>query len=174
MANALEGLMERNIKTVKPEFLTEFKAARQRIAKTYTVEKALKGENVDAVALGRLLDRESKGKKLSGKIRDVAEFGQQFKGSAQVSPPQQTNFRPLEFAAPIGTAAATQNPAWLLAMGFRPALRTILLSKPYQKMMSRVKPEAIKRVAALPEKSQAAAMAVLLQEFQSQGNTSSR
>ena len=163
--------MERNIKISKPEFLSQFKAARRRIAKTYTVEKALKGENVDAVALGRQLD---KGKPLSGTIRDVAEFGQQFKGSAQTVPPQQTNFRPMDYVAGVGGAVATGNPAYLLAAGARPGLRSLLLSKPYQAMMARVKPTAIKKVIAMPKQSQAAALAALLQEFQSQGKSDSK
>lgn len=171
MANALEGLMERSVKSLKPEFLSEFKSARQRIAKTYTIEKALKGENVDAVALGRELD---KGKPISGAIKDVAEFGQNFKGAAQVNPPQMTNFRPADILVPVAGAMSTSNPMWLLAMGARPALRTLLLSKPYQKMLARAKPEAIKRIMKLPERSQAGAVAALLDEFNSLENNSQK
>ena len=162
MANALEGLMERNLKNISPDFVKTFNNARQRIAKTYTVENALKGENVDAVALGRQLD---KGKPLSGAIKDVAEFGQHFKGAAQVSPPQQTNFRPMDVITGVTAAVAGQNPAYLLVMGARPAIRTTLLSKPYQKMMAAVKPEAIRKVLKLPEEAQAGAIAALLDEF---------
>lgn len=164
MANALESLMERNIKAVKPEFLAEFKAARQKIAKTYTIEKVLKGENVDAVALGRQLD---KGKPLSGTIKDVAEFGQNFKGAAQVNVPQQSNFRPMDLVAGFGAAVGAQNPTYLLIMGARPALRSTLLSKPYQNMLARVKPAAIKKVMKMPERAQAGAIAALLDEFNS-------
>jgi hypothetical protein len=65
----------------------------------------------------------------------------------------------------IAAAVGTGSPAYLLAMGARPALRTILLSKPYQKMLARVKPAAIKRVMKMPERAQAGAIAVLLDEF---------
>lgn len=167
MANALEGLMERNIEKSSRGFLKAFRDARQRIAKTYTVENALKGENVDAVFLGRQLD---KGKPISGRMKDVAEFGQHFKGAAQINPPQQTNFRPVDIAVGVGGALSAQNPAYLLAMGARPSLRTLLLSKPYQNMLARVKPGALKRVMKLPESSQAAAIASLLEEFKALEN----
>jgi len=162
IANALEGLMERNISQTQPGFLDQFKAARQRIAKTYTIEKALKGENVDAVALGRQLD---KGKPLSGVIKDVAEMGQSFKGAFQTNVPQQSNFRPMDVVAGVGAAGYTQQPGYLAAMGARPAIRSLLLSKPYQKMLASVKPSAIKRILSLPPKSQAGAVTALLKEF---------
>lgn len=172
LANSLEGLMERNIETgTGKEFLQTFRNARQRIAKTYTIENALKGENVDAVALGRQLD---KGKPLSGKIKDVAEFGQYFKGAAQVNPPQTTNFRGMDIVAAVGSTAWLNSPVGILALGARPALRTIMLSKPYQGMMARVKPGAIKRVLKLRKEDQAAALEALLAEHnQNFGNSDS-
>jgi len=170
VAGALEDLMERNLATKKvgSEFLKKFKAARQRIAKTYTIEKALKGEDVDAVTLGRMLD---KGKPLSGGIKDAAEFGQAFKPAAQVQPPQVTNFRPMELYAPVAAAAASGQPAWLAGMMARPALRALLTSKPYQNMLARVEPNAIKKIIAMPAKSQAGALSALLREFKSLTST---
>lgn len=146
LANAMEGLMERQVQNIKPELLPELRAARQRIAKSYTVEKALKGENVDAVALGRELD---KGKPLSGLMRDVADFGRNFKGAAQVNIPQQTNFRPMDLVAGIGGSVAMQNPAFLSVMAARPALRTAILSKPYQAMLARARPAEINQIMKL-------------------------
>lgn len=165
ISNAIEGLMERNLATTQPDLLPEFKAARQKIAKTYTVEKALKGENVDAVALGRELD---KGKPLSGAIKDAAEFGQNFKGAAQVNPPQQSNFRPMDLVAGIGGAAATSNPAWLLAMAARPATRSAILSKAYQTRLARVYPKEIADIQKLPPDSQVVAITSLLEKIRGQ------
>lgn len=163
MANALEKLMERGMSTKDPDLLPALKDARQKIAKTYTVEKALKGDNVDAVALGREID---KGKPLTGAMKDVAKFGQQFKGAAQVSPPQQTNFRPMDLVAGFGSAAATQNPGYLALMFARPALRKAVLSSPYQKMVTRITPEQAQAISRLPEEAQIGATISLLKNLQ--------
>jgi len=166
IANAMEGLIERNITTTQPKLLNEFKAARQRIAKTYTAEKALKGENIDAVALGRELE---KGKPLSGAFKDVAEFGVNFKGAAQVSPPQQTNFRGMDIITGLVGATATQNPAWLLAMAARPATRSMILSKAYQNKLAKVYPTEIAAIKTLPAEAQVTAITKLLENIRSQG-----
>lgn len=168
MANALESMMERAAKTTAPDLVPALKAARQKIAKTYTVEKALKGENVDAVALGRQLD---KGKPLSGTIRDVAEFGQQFSGAASVKPAQPTGFRVTDSILAGAGAAATQNPTYLLLAGARPAVRSLLLSKPYQAMLAKTPPAKINEIMKLPPEAQATALNAMLQEFQSNSDS---
>lgn len=161
IANQIENLIERNAAKTAPHLVPELKAARTRIAKSYQIENSLKGENVDAVALGRLLD---KGKPLSGLTRDVAEFGQHFKHSAQINPPQTTNFRPMDVVTGIGGMVASGNTAGLAAAGIRPALRKIILSKPYQKLVARMPPEDWDMILKLPPGSQVAAMAYLLKE----------
>lgn len=178
MADALDGLLSRNLSKTNPDIVPSLKAARQQIAKTYTIQKSLKGENIDAVALGRELD---KGKPLSGAIRDVAEFGQNFKGAAQVNVPQQTNFRPMDVLTGMGGAAATGNAAWLAAAFARPALRTISLSKPYQRLLvrqpSKVVKGAVKKletIAKMPAgEAQTVAIANLMAELQKSGNSDS-
>jgi len=165
IANALEKVLERGLKGKNPELVPELKAARQTIAKTYTVENALKGENVDAVALGRMLDKR---KPLSGVIRDVAKFGQQFKGAAQTSPPQTTNFRPMDMVAGVGGAAATQQPQYLALMFARPALRKILLSAPYQDRLTKITPTMVDRLMSLPEGVQAKALSDLMEGLTNQ------
>lgn len=161
IADQIELLIERNAATKAPDLIPELKASRQTIAKSYEVEKALRGENVDAVALGRALD---KGKPLSGLMRDVAEFGQNFKHSAQINPPQTTNFRPMDLMAGIGSAVASGNVAFLAAAGIRPALRKLILSKPYQNFVAKMPPEDWQMILSLPAKSQVPAMAALLRE----------
>jgi hypothetical protein len=100
------------------------------IAKTYSVEKAMNVTtgNVDAVKLGQQL---AKGKPLSGGIRDVAAFGQQFPKAAQTvermgSLPQSS---PLDWAASGVASAATANPAMMAGLLVRPAARNAALSK---------------------------------------------
>lgn len=161
IANQIEGLIERNAQERAPALVPELKTARTTIAKTYQVENALKGDNVDAVALGRLLD---KGKPMTGLTRSVAEFGQHFKHSAQINPPQTTNFRPMDVVTGIGGMVASGNMAGLAAAGIRPALRKVILSKPYQNLVAKMPPEDWDMVLSLPPASQVAAMAALLKE----------
>ena len=162
IAGEMEKLIERTAAGKAPNLVPELKSARQTIAKTFQIQKALKGENVDAVALGRVLD---KGKPMTGATRDVAEFGQHFKGAAQVNPPQSTNFRPMDLATGVAVAVASNDVRFLVAMGIRPALRKIILSKPYQKLVARMPTQDWEAVLSLPAQSQAAAMAFLLKDF---------
>jgi len=122
-ASALENLMDRNLAD-QPELLADFRNARQTLAKTYDVEKALTPEtqNVDARVLARQL---AKGRPMTGGIRTAAEFGSAFPTAAKMpekmgSLPQ---FSPLDVfgglgaafggsmvAGPLGTAAGLAVP----------------------------------------------------------------
>jgi len=165
ISDAIEGLLERNIPKSQSDLLNNFRESRQRIAKTYSIESALKGENVDAVSLGRQLE---KGKPLSGLTKDVANFGIHFKGAAQVNPPQTTNFRPMDYAIGTGGAIATQNPLWLAAVTARPLTRTLILSKPYQNMLAKVYPKEISAIKAMPKEAQIVAITNLVNQIKEQ------
>lgn len=86
IADAIESQIGRHLENVNNQGLftaadvAELRQAREVIAKTYDVQKALKGNNVDVKALANQL---KKGK-LSGDLKDIATFGQEFPGSAQV------------------------------------------------------------------------------------------
>lgn len=163
LANSLESLMERQAATSHPDLVPALKNARQKIAKTYTIENALKGENVDAVALARQLD---KGKPLSGTIKDVAEAGQSFKGAMSIPGPQPTGFRVTDMLTGMGGAAVMGDPAYLALVGARPAVRSLILSKPYQKALAKAKPADLAQIKALPKMAQTAAMAILAEKIQ--------
>ena len=129
---ALEDAIEDHLTAINApqDLLKGFRDARQMIAKTYSVEKAMNVTtgNVDAVKLGQQL---AKGKPLSGGIRDVAAFGQQFPKAAQTvermgSLPQSS---PLDWAASGVASAATANPAMMAGLLVRPAARNAALSK---------------------------------------------
>lgn len=132
-AELLEDEIERHLKTTgQSEMLDEFRNARQLIAKTYTVEKALNpvSGNVDAKALAREL---KKGKPLTEEIRTAAEFATQFPKANQTiesmgSLPQTS---PLDLAT-AGIASAVTSPAALATLGIRPAARAAALSGPIQ------------------------------------------
>jgi len=143
-AELLEDEIERHLKnTGQADMLDEFRNARQLIAKTYTVEKALNpvSGNVDARALAREL---KKGKPLTEEIRTAAEFATQFPKATQTiesmgSLPQTS---PLDIAT-AGVASAVTSPAALASLGVRPAARMAALSGPVQNRLiqSEITPE---------------------------------
>ena len=92
--NAKAGAMEKRIdleavKAGRPELIPALKEARQAIAKTWDVERALNlGDGtIDAASLGRALDH---GAKLSGGLETIAKFqqgpGRQVSGQAATTP----------------------------------------------------------------------------------------
>ena len=128
IADSLEGLLERNS---PKELLPEFRSARQTIAKTYTVEKALNDAtgNVSTRALSREL---SKGKPLSGDLATAGRFGGAFPKAAQDMTFSAPGINPLDYAAAAAASLGTGNPGWLAALTGRPLARSVILSKPYQ------------------------------------------
>jgi hypothetical protein len=83
VATSLEHDIELVAKAAgKPDLLKELKAARQLIAKTYTVERALNvGDgNVSAAVMGRMLDQ---GKPLTGELKLIGRFAQAFPSVAR-------------------------------------------------------------------------------------------
>lgn len=154
---ALEDAIEAHLKaTNAPAGMLEgFRNARQLIAKTYSVEKAMNTTtgNIDAVKLGSQL---AKGKPLSGGIRDVAAFGQQFPKAAQTvekmgSLPQVS---PLDFGA-LGTMSAlTSNPMLMAGVLARPAARAAVLSPMVQNGLSKAPAHPLQGLLSNPELQQ--------------------
>jgi ribosomal protein L29 len=132
-AELLENEIERHLKTTgQKEMLNEFRDARQLIAKTYTVEKAMNpvSGNISGKALAAEL---KKGKPLSAELKAAAEFATQFPKAAQTvesmgSLPQTS---PLDIGA-AGVMASLTNPAALASLGVRPGARAAALSGPVQ------------------------------------------
>lgn len=132
-ADLLENEIEKHLeKTGQKEMLDEFRNARQLIAKTYTVEKALNTVTgtVDARSLARQL---MKGKPLSDELKTAAEFAAQFPKAAQVT--EKMGSLPQVSPADVGYAGilgAMTNPKALAALAVRPAARAAALSEPVQ------------------------------------------
>jgi hypothetical protein len=132
-ADLLENEIEKHLQsTGQKSMLDEFRNARQLIAKTYTVEKALNpvSGTVDARALAREL---KKGKPLTDELRTAAEFAAQFPKAAQTtelmgSRPQ---LSPLDVGA-AGIASALTNPAAMAGLAVRPGARAAALSDTIQ------------------------------------------
>lgn len=129
-AKALEDAIETHLQSIgSPDLLQNFRDARQLIAKTYSVEKALNPTTgtVDARKLGAQI---KKGKPLSGDLQSAGAFANRFPKASQPvegmgSLPQTS---PLDWAMGGGLAMGTGNPLMLAGMAARPAARAAVLS----------------------------------------------
>lgn len=142
-AGALEDQIERHLTSMGDDgvqMLQNFRDARQLIAKTHSVEDALVSSsgNVDATALARQLTR---GKPLSGELRDIGRFGESFRDVARVPKSGDANpFTVLDaFTGGAGATAAGMggNPLLLALPLARVAARQGILSGPAQRSMAR-------------------------------------
>jgi hypothetical protein len=131
-SNALEDMIGRHLEAngASKQVLDNYRNARKTIAKTYTVDKALNETtgNVSAVKLGKQLE---KGKPLEGNMKQVAEFGRYFAKSAQDAVQGVNPYSVLDGAVFAGGLAT--NPALSAFAALRPTVRSMVLSKPYQK-----------------------------------------
>lgn len=132
MAQALDDAMDRHLQQeakTNPSMadaVAKYRAARVRIAKTYTADKALNDStgNIDAAVYAREL---KKGTPLTGAARQVAEFAQAFPRLAQRV--EKTGSTGPSFAD-AGLAAVTGD---VVSMGLRPGARAALLTGPAQR-----------------------------------------
>lgn len=132
-AEAIESQIDRALTaTGNKDALTAFREARKQIAKTYSVQKALNSET-GSISAPKLATELSKGRPLSGELRDVAEFATAFPKASQALKEAPKAVSPLDFAFAVGSAVSTGNPLALLAVGARPAARSVLLSGPVQR-----------------------------------------
>lgn len=132
-AETIEAQIDRSLSAAgNKDALTAFREARKQIAKTYSVQKALNSET-GSISAPRLATELSKGKPLSGELRDVAEFATAFPKASQALKEAPKAVSPLDFAFAGGSAVSTGNPLALLAVGARPAARSVLLSGPVQR-----------------------------------------
>jgi hypothetical protein len=140
----LEGVIEKlATKSGKPELLQSLRAAREKIAKSYDVEKALNvaTSDISAPALGRILDKGGE-KRLTGELATIAKFHQAFPAFAREAervPAAGVGKTEALAGALLGTAGnAAAGPAGLLAAGL-PLLsaptRAALLSRPTQALV---------------------------------------
>lgn len=149
-ATALEDQIGRHLENIgaDPKIISDFRNARKVIAQTYAVEPAA-GEsgNVSAQALAR----KARTTPLTDELKDVADF-------ASVQPkavqrPEKlgsvTAISPLDFWG--GALKAGKMVGNALTLGARPAIRSAILSKPYQRMFVQpqdyAKPGLIERIA---------------------------
>jgi hypothetical protein len=145
MASALEGAIERHLAKQggqAEEALKAFRSARQLIAKTHTVEDALKRSNVDIAALGRMLKN---GVPLTDELKMLGQFSQQFPGAANLTQALKGRpaYSPLDAVTGLSSmagAAATGNPMVAAPAAYaigRPAARHLALSPMLQRGLTK-------------------------------------
>ena len=132
-ANLLENTIEKHLEvTNSTKLLQEFRDARQLIAKSYSVEKALNPASgtVDSRQLAAQLKR---GKPLSSELKTVAEFASQFPKASQVTEKMGSlpQISPIDYGLG-GLAALLTNPTAIAGVAARPALRAAALSDTVQ------------------------------------------
>lgn len=116
--------------------MAAFRRARQDIAKSYSVQKAVNPAtgDVSAQSLAREL---VKGKPLSGDLRTIAEVASAFPKATQALKESPKAVSPLDFAFGGGASIATGNPLALATLAARPAARALQLSPMYQGLLAR-------------------------------------
>ena len=173
-ATALEDAVEGHLtKLNQPDALNKFKEARQLIAKTYTVQKAMnpKTGTIDAIALASRLKA---GKPMSAELKDIAEFGLAFPKVAQKSEKigGTIGISPLDYTVAGLTGGAsllggedkeTSALHAAIALGLRPAARKAVLSNVMQNRLvqKQVAPAGAIR-QALPSYDEAQRLAKIL------------
>jgi soluble lytic murein transglycosylase-like protein len=136
-ARQLEDLAERNLtKFNQPDVMTNFKQARQDIAKSYTIEKSLNAATGD-VSGAKLGQRAAAGKIVPAELQAVsnaaAAFPSAFQNVARVG--SVPGISPLDVGAAGIAAASASNPALLATVAGRPLVRSAITSSPFQNRM---------------------------------------
>lgn len=143
IANEIENTIQSHLESIKqPQLLDKFKEARQLIAKTYEIEKAM-NKTTGTVNAQKLASRLQAGKPLSGELKDIAQFAQAFPKASQL--PEKIGgtigISPLDYtvagltggASLLGGQDKTSSSInSLIALLARPAARKLVLSGPMQ------------------------------------------
>jgi hypothetical protein len=101
-ANKLEGILENHVNKIgQPELVQNFRNARKEIAKTYSVEKALLGENlIDYRKIGKMIDKKQP---ITDELALAGRFAKEFPRVNKPIPYEPTAFTlPDVFSSVVG------------------------------------------------------------------------
>lgn len=175
-SQVLENTIENHLANTKQtELLDKFRQARQTIAKTYEIEKAMNA-TTGTVNAQKLAARLQAKKPLSGELKDIAEFAQAFPRASKTpeSIGGTIGISPLDYAAATITGGAsmlggsdteTTGATTLATLLARPAARRMVLSPAMQnKLVQQQGKKAISQSAkqALPSSEEAQQLAKML------------
>jgi len=136
-ARQLEDLAERNLqKFNQPDVMTNFKQARQDIAKSYTIEKSLNAVTGD-VSGAKLGQRAAAGKIVPSELQALADaaaaYPTAFQNTSRIG--SVPGISPLDVGAAGIAAASASNPSLLATVLGRPAVRAGITSPVFQRNM---------------------------------------
>ena len=136
-ARQLEDLAERNLKNFnQPDVMSNFKQARQDIAKSYTIEKSLNAVTGD-VSGAKLGQRAAQGKIVPSELQALADaaaaYPTAFQNTSRIG--SVPGISPLDVGAAGVAAASAGNPSLLGAVIGRPAVRAGITSPTFQRNM---------------------------------------
>jgi hypothetical protein len=136
-ARQLEDLAERNLKNFnQPDVMSNFKQARQDIAKSYTIEKSLNAVTGD-VSGAKLGQRAAQGKIVPSELQALADaaaaYPTAFQNTSRIG--SVPGISPLDVGAAGIAAASASNPSLLATVLGRPAVRAGITSPVFQRNM---------------------------------------
>ena len=147
LENTIESYLANSKQT---DLLDKFKEARQLIAKTYSVQKAVNPVTgtVDAKKLASQLKA---GKPLSGELKEIAEFSSRFPKATQTTEAMGSlpQISPFDYVAGGIGSLATGNLAPAAVVAGRPVLRELALSSPVQNRLIQQAPQQASELARL-------------------------
>jgi hypothetical protein len=138
VAGAIESAIERSLSRRGDDggaMLKAFRDARQLMAKSYTVEGAL-NPATGQVNARKLATDLTKGKPLSGPLKDIGRFAQAFPEAAQ-NVKGSSGVSALDVGLAAGSAAISHEPNWLLYPLARQGARSFMLSNTGQNLLTK-------------------------------------
>lgn len=147
VAKAFEDAIERSLERRGKDAaktLTDFRAGRQLIAKSHSVQDAV-NEGTGNVSIKKLSQQLAKGKPLSGELETLGRFGQAFPKAAQEITDSPVNH--LDVLLSGGVAGLSGHPAALAYPFTRQGARALLLSQKGQRLATPSMMEAAPRTA---------------------------
>jgi hypothetical protein len=127
VARALEDALGDRLAQLGDKGAVEaFRAARTLIAKSHTIESAMR--KTGSVSPTKLAGDLAKGKPMTGEIRQIAEFGRDFPKAARTLNESFPGLSPLDAYAAMGTAGISKNPMYLGLPFVRLGARNALMS----------------------------------------------
>lgn len=150
-AEAIDNLIEQNLqRSGNGKLFDEYRHSRMLIARAHDVEDALDETtgHVSARELAKIMGD----KPLSGELGTIGRFAKTFPKAAQDLDKMGSTpgISPLDYAGGAIGTLLSGNPAALLSIGARPAVRGMSLSRPYQNLLADAPQFKVGRSLSIP------------------------
>jgi hypothetical protein len=124
LASADPQMLEQVSGGIPSDLLSRFRDARATIAKSYDVEKALQGENVNAAVIARL---QKKNGNMTNELAQIAGAASNFPKATRLLTEAPSPYSAVDAGA--AAFSALHNPLAIAAIGARPVVRAAALSR---------------------------------------------